>query len=218
VALVKDALDLRGMKDRAQALYASGRFAKAAELYQALADRTPKDAQLRMRHAESARRAGLALAAVGSYRTAARLLAQDGHQARARAALHLALELAPGHPDVTRALRELERARPDSISSALVRAAEAQHGALELQPIAIEVGEPEPLVPNVVALPRVSLPPARSSAAPFLRVDAQTVAFRRPDGAGWWVVHAATTLAMEEISAEDGEEANPLVLEEAEVG
>src|SRR5256885_1028032 len=144
-------MDSRTLKDRAHRLFAAGRFAKAAEVYARLCTESPADATLRLRHAESARRANQAQVAVGSYRTAARLLLHDGQAAKARASLRRALELAPSHPEIERALASLEPARTDSIADAIAEVLDAPEPVADID---IEVSEPQPLVHDVLAMPQ----------------------------------------------------------------
>jgi tetratricopeptide (TPR) repeat protein len=98
---------IRALKDEAQRLFVKGKFLKATDAYWKLIERDATDPQLRLRHAESSRRAALPGRAVASYRVAAQLLAQLGHVAKAQAALKMALELAPRDPSLEEALRAL---------------------------------------------------------------------------------------------------------------
>lgn len=207
-------MDIRTAKDRAHRLFASGRYAKAAEAYAALVAQAPRDALLRLRLADAARRAGNTLQAVSAYRTAARILVDGGHGARARAALKLALELAPGHPEIVRALAELDgEARAASIADAVSRAVEAA-----AEPISIEVGAPEPIGAEVVSLPLPGSAAGVSTAKDFHRLDDHTIAFRKPNGDGWWVVHSAAPVSIEEIAVEEEIDAEIEILEEVKLG
>ncbi len=101
-------MDLRALKDEALRLFVKGKYRKAMEAYWKLIQLEPSDPQLRLRHAEASRRAALLGRAVASYRVAAQLLAQEGHLARAQAALKMSIELAPDDPSLAQALRALE--------------------------------------------------------------------------------------------------------------
>lgn len=204
-------MDIRAAKDRAHRLYASGRYSRAAEAYAALVAQSPRDALLRLRLADAARRSNNALQAVGAYRAAARLLVDSGHEARARAALKLALELAPGHPEIERALEALDGDRSGGLAEAMARAAEAQPA------IAIEVEAPEPLLQGaVVELPAPDASSAVSTMKEYHRIDPHTVAFRKPDGDGWWVVHSTAPVTLQEIQVEVESELE--TFEEVDVG
>ncbi|MCE9668519.1 tetratricopeptide repeat protein [Myxococcus stipitatus] len=100
---------LKELKDAAQTLFGQGRYAQCAELYANILRLVPKDPNLHMRHAESCRRAGSAVAAIGSYRAAARLLLALGHSSRARAALRAALAVSPKDPTLLAELEQLEQ-------------------------------------------------------------------------------------------------------------
>ena len=96
----------RELKDQALKLYAQRRFAECARTYAALLALEPEDPSLHLRHAEACRRAGTRHEAQAAYRKAAELWTERGHEARARAALRLALELQP-HPELEHELTRL---------------------------------------------------------------------------------------------------------------
>jgi len=191
-------MDLRSKKDRAHRLRAAGRFAKAAELYLALVREQPDDPSLRLGHAECARRAGTALAAVASYQRAAELHVQLGHHARARAVLRQALELAPSHPQLMRALSELEP-KGESIESAVMELAEA--GA-ELD---IEVELLEPMPESVIELPAPEAAPL-SAARDVHVLSPTTVAVRKSSGDGWWIISSSAPVQVTEVALEAEDE------------
>jgi hypothetical protein len=89
---------LRELKEAAHALFVRGRFAQCAETYARILRLAPKDPNVRVRHAESCRRAGDRQSAIASYRAAAALLLEQGCESRARGALRAALELDPRDP------------------------------------------------------------------------------------------------------------------------
>jgi len=100
-------MGVRELKEQALDLYSRRKFTECARTYGKLLELEPGDPHLYVRHAEACRRAGDRQKAISSYRTAAELLMQLGCEARARAALKVALELDPGDNDVARALERL---------------------------------------------------------------------------------------------------------------
>jgi tetratricopeptide (TPR) repeat protein len=104
-------MDLRKMKDEAAAFYQKGKFLKAIERYSQLISIEPKDARLRLRHAEACMRVSDARAAVASYQSAATLFAQQGQLPCARAALKLAVALQPSNETLRLALESVEQRR-----------------------------------------------------------------------------------------------------------
>jgi len=181
------------LKEKAGRLFAAGAFERAGELYLALAMQSPDDVVYRLRHAECARRAGNTLSAVASFRNAAAIFAAFGDRSRARKALRVALELAPGHPELERELGALGQPDAGSLTQALAAAAASPQ-------VAFEVGAPEPLVTNALEVAPGAL---QSAASELHRIDANTVAFRRADGSGWYLVHAASPVQVEEVLVED---------------
>ncbi len=106
------AMGVRELKEEALDLYAQRKFTECARTYEKLLELDPSDPHLYVRHAEAWRRAGDRTRAITSYRTAAELLLQLGCEARARAALKVALDLDPRDTEVARALERLSRANP----------------------------------------------------------------------------------------------------------
>ncbi|MFP2913285.1 tetratricopeptide repeat protein, partial [Pyxidicoccus sp. 3LFB2] len=94
----RELMKLRELKEAAHALFARGRYAQCAETYERILRLAPKDPNVRVRHAESCRRAGDRQSAITSYRVAAELLLEQGCESRARGALRAALELDPRDP------------------------------------------------------------------------------------------------------------------------
>jgi hypothetical protein len=103
----RELMQLRELKEAAHALFVRGRYAQCAETYARIFRLAPKDPNVRVRHAESCRRAGDRQSAIGSYRVAASLLMEQGCESRARGALRAALELDPKDPMILGDLAQL---------------------------------------------------------------------------------------------------------------
>ncbi|MCP3137020.1 tetratricopeptide repeat protein [Pyxidicoccus xibeiensis] len=111
----RELMKLRELKEAAHALFARGRYAQCAETYARILRLAPKDPNVRVRHAESCRRAGDRQSAVASYRAAAALLMEQGCESRARGALRAALELDPKDPTIHADLARLgQQAAPST--------------------------------------------------------------------------------------------------------
>ena len=108
----RELMKLRELKEAAHALFARGRYAQCAETYERILRLAPKDPNVRVRHAESCRRAGDRQSAITSYRAAAELLMEQGCESRARGALRAALELDPKDPQVLADLARLGQQAP----------------------------------------------------------------------------------------------------------
>src|SRR5688572_17614799 len=91
-------MDARDLRDEANRLVAQGRFQRAFEIYDELVRRSPNDAQLHIRQAELAKRLGLKHRAMCAYLAAAQRLVEQGHAARAQAAVKLARSMDPACP------------------------------------------------------------------------------------------------------------------------
>jgi DNA-binding SARP family transcriptional activator len=114
------AMGVRELKEEALDLYSRRKFADCARTYGRLIELEPRDAHLHVRHAEAWRRAGDRKKAIAAYRAAAELLLQQGCEARARAALKVALELDPQDAELALALERLtpayrQRSAPSSL-------------------------------------------------------------------------------------------------------
>ncbi|MBS2029168.1 MAG: hypothetical protein JST54_14790 [Deltaproteobacteria bacterium] len=129
---------------------------------------------------------------------AAELLVQQGYEARARAALRLALELAPKHPQITRALEELEP-KGESIESAVMELAESEP-ELEIE-VSPDVVHEEP----VLELPPPDAAPL-STARDVHVLGPNTVAVRKSSGDGWWVISSSAELQVTEVALEPSDE------------
>jgi hypothetical protein len=103
----RELMKLRELKEAAHALFARGRYAQCAETYERILRLAPKDPNVRVRHAESCRRAGDRQSAISSYRAASTLLLEQGCESRARGALRAALELDPRDPMILADLARL---------------------------------------------------------------------------------------------------------------
>jgi hypothetical protein len=111
----RELMKLRELKEAAHALFARGRYAQCSETYERILRLAPKDPNVRVRHAESCRRAGDRQSAIASYRVAAELLMEQGCESRARGALRAALELDPKDPMILADLARMgQQAQPST--------------------------------------------------------------------------------------------------------
>ncbi|WP_257461852.1 tetratricopeptide repeat protein [Archangium lipolyticum] len=214
---------MRELKEEALDLYTRRKFAECARTYAKLLELEPRDPHLYVRHAEAWRRAGDKRRAISSYRTAAELLLQFGCEARARAALKVALELDPRDTEVARALAQLSpayaprreetqthprgpgqepRSRPPS------RIPEHQREQVELH-------TRQANVPGRLALPPG---PAESPAplpcpAEVRRLSGNTLAVRTAPGTRWLVVSSRTPLTAYEVDELERVRAREFTLE-----
>lgn len=115
--------DARELKEKAGQLFSKGKFAKAAESYEAFCALERKDHQARLRAGDAWSKAGRKDKAAASYAQAAEGFARDGFLPRAIAASKLVLELEPAHKATQKMLAELyaqkSSARPRSSPSGL---------------------------------------------------------------------------------------------------
>src|SRR4051794_32996715 len=103
-------MDLRRLKDKATEAFTKGKFAKAAELYEAYCAADPKDLQARLRMGDAYAKAGgkgTREKAISAYSSAAEGFAKEGFLPRAIAASKLILELDPSHKGVQQMLAGL---------------------------------------------------------------------------------------------------------------
>ena len=183
-------MGVRELKERALELFAQRRFAECTGLYEELLALEPKDPHLYMRHADACRRAGERWKAIASYRTAAELLQGLGCDARARAALKVALELAPRDSGVARAIA---RMNPQALDTAVqdtppALLAEVPRHRSEARQRA--VGMRQSITP----------PPEHTSAEPEVRrLSENTLAIRTSPGGRWWVVSSSAPLTAYQV-------------------
>ncbi len=102
----------RELKDRAHRLTLKGKLNDALEVYQQLISAAPKDATLRLHHADLCLKLERPQAAVASYLAAAQLFSQAGHVARAKAAVGCGLRISPKDEGLMKALRALNPLPP----------------------------------------------------------------------------------------------------------
>lgn len=88
-------LKQRELKDKAHTLMSKGKLAPALAIYETLVHDYPKDAAMRLHHAELCQKLSRPQAAVTSYLSAARLFSEAGYVARAKAAIGCGLRIAP---------------------------------------------------------------------------------------------------------------------------
>jgi hypothetical protein len=197
-------MGVRELKEQALDLYARRKFADCARTYGKLLELEPRDPHLYVRHAEAWRRAGDRSKAISSYRTAAELLLQLGCEARARAALKVALELDPRDSEVAHALARLtpsyapRREEPHPPPAPQVRPPsripEEKRDMVELHTRAANV-------PGQLALPPAPASPAAPlpSPAEVRRLSANTLALRAAPGTRWVVVSSRSPLTAYEV-------------------
>ena len=189
-------MGVRELKEEALDLYARRKFAECARTYGKLIELDPKDPHLYVRHAEAWRRAGERRKAIDSYRAAAHLLLRLGCEARARAALKVALELDPKDEELARTLERLTptyapRREQVHLPS---RVPEYQRDVVELhlRPAG---------APGRLALPPASTSPARPMPSPaeVRWLSENTLAMRAAPGTRWLVVSSRTPLTAYEV-------------------
>lgn len=184
-------MGVRELKEQALALYARRKYRESARTYARLLELEPKDPHLYVRHAEACRRAGDRLKAITSYRMAADMLLSMGCEARARAALKVALELNPRDAELAHALARLTPSHaPRREEVHLVNGREL-----------LELHTRPATVPGRLALP---LAPARPPAplpspAEVRRLSAHTLAVRASPDTRWLVVSSRTPLTAYEV-------------------
>lgn len=152
-------MDVRSLKDEAAELFRKGRFAKAAERYDALAKAEPKDAQHLIKLGDSLRRDGKREHAITAYCKAVDMYAQQGIVIKAIAACKLVLEIDPEQKAVQEALANLcarRYVRRDQIETPPPR---AQPKARSYE--AIELPDEE----------EISAPPIETAGGEILEID-----------------------------------------------
>ncbi len=215
-------MGVRELKEEALDLYARRKFKECARTYGRLLELEPRDPHLYVRHAEAWRRAGDRAKAISSYRTAAELLLQLGCEARARAALKVALELDPRDTEVAKALerltlaaatrREEARSPYQSVQSpprpSSSRIPEEKRDQVELHTRAANV-------PGRLALPPVPSAPVAPlpSTAEVRRLSGNTLAMRAAPGTRWVVVSSRTPLTVYEVDSLERVKAREFTLE-----
>lgn len=215
-------MGVRELKEEALDLYARRKFKECARTYGRLLELEPRDPHLYVRHAEAWRRAGDRLKAVASYRAAAALLLELGCEARARAALKVALELDPRDTELAKALERL--------TSAYASRREEAH--LPPKPVQVPPQRPPSRIPEekreqvelhtrAANVPgRLALPPAPAapagplpSTAEVRRLSANTLALRAAPGTRWVVVSSRTPLTAYEVDSLERVKAREFTLE-----
>lgn len=184
-------MDVRELKEQARELYAQRRFAECASAYEKLLTLEPRDPHLYMRHADACRRAGDRWRAIASYRTAAELLRGLGCDARARAALKVALELAPKDSGLARAITRMSSDPPAPTPR------ETPPALLKEVPLRRGEARPRSLAGMRRPLELASEPPAPM--AEVRRLSENTVAIRTAPGTRWWVVSSSAPLTAYEV-------------------
>lgn len=146
----RELVKLRELKEAAHALFVRGRYAQCAETYARILRLAPKDPNVRVRHAESCRRAGDRQSAIASYRAAAALLLEQGCESRARGALRAALELDPRDPMIHSDLARLGQQQAPSTPLAGERPHASATGFFERPDMRADREKPPPPPPPYV--------------------------------------------------------------------
>jgi len=155
-------MDLRKVKEKAAEAFAKGKFAKAAELYEAYCSGDGKDLQARLRMGDAFAKAGAKEKAIGAYKFAAEGFAREGFLPRAIAASKLILELDPTHRGVQHMLADLyaKKSAPDPKRRTITGQMQAVQAPAALPAL--------PMGPsfNEIALPAEEPAPAPSPSPP----------------------------------------------------
>ena len=208
----------RALKDKANQALARGRFEQAEVLLRQALTRLPRDAGLWVKHADTLRRLHRLRDAVASYRMAAAIFSQEGHDHRAIASLKVALDLLPEDVDLIADLIRVEMHRTRRIEAPRL-SPNAMRVALNAE---AEPPEPRPLL----ALPALPSSPsqfastveeeaialevetAKRSVWPQVRrLSDREVAIKAAEGTRWIVISAGgplevrfeETLAIDEV-------------------
>ncbi|MCL2625236.1 MAG: cyclic nucleotide-binding domain-containing protein [Cystobacterineae bacterium] len=107
-------MDLSDLREQAALAFAKGRFAKAAEMYEAYCAQMPKDSQAWIRLGDAWSRLRKKEKAAAAYYEAAESYADSGFFPRAIAACKLVLEVEPEHIGVQGMLEELYARKADA--------------------------------------------------------------------------------------------------------
>src|SRR5512146_3075712 len=191
-------MDLRKLKDKAIEAFAKGRFAKAAELYEAYCAADPKDLQARLRMGDAWAKAGgkgTRDKAIASYRSAAEGFAKEGFLPRAIAASKLILELDPTHQGVQQMLASLYASK--SSAGGLKRPAKLE------KPANVPAAAPSSKFAPI-ELPPDDEPPRQEEAAKPAAPEPQAAAKSAP-GSGAMSIGLPADLQAELGGAGDGE-------------
>lgn len=133
----------RARKDLAHALVQKGRLKEALAQYGELSAANPSDPNLWLQCAQLAKRLNQPMRAVSAWWSAAKLLHAAGHDARARAALGCALELAPGDQNLLRAQEAWRDGEFPVHRLSLVKPVELGDDELPTDPFTPAFAEPE---------------------------------------------------------------------------
>ncbi|HEX8821741.1 MAG TPA: hypothetical protein VF794_17585, partial [Archangium sp.] len=206
-------MGVRELKEEAMDLYARRKFTECARTYSRLLELEPRDPHLYVRHAEAWRRAGDRAKAITSYRAAAELLLELGCEARARAALKVALELDPKDTELAYALARLtptfaHATRPAPTQRPPSRIPEEKREQVELHTRAANV-------PGRLALPPAPSTPVAPlpSTAEVRRLSTNTIALRAAPGTRWVVVSSRAPLTAYEVDSLERVKAREFTLE-----
>src|SRR3954467_2257388 len=151
-------MDARKLKEKAAEAFAKGKFAKAAELYEAYCAGEGKDLQARLQMGDAFAKAGAKEKAIGAYKFAAEGFAREGFLPRAIAASKLILELDPTHRGVQHMLADLyaKKSAPDPKRRTItgqVQAPVATPATPSFNEIALPAEEPAPAPAVAAPLP-----------------------------------------------------------------
>ena len=170
-------MEPREIKERATQLFTKGKFAKAAEAFEAYCKADDRDVQARLRMGDAWAKAGKKDKAVHAYTRAAEGFAKEGFLPRAIAASKLILELDPAHQGVQKMLADLYARKSGNARAPSMAKGLSNPNAL-----------PAPAAPAVVEVPApVQAEPAVSgpATAPGFanRADAIEIDFDEPAAA-----------------------------------
>lgn len=194
-------MNARALKDKANLALAAGRLEKAEVLVRQALTLVPRDPALWVKHADTLRRLHRLRDAAASYRMAASLFSQEGHDHRAIAALKVALDLLPEDVDLIADLIRVEMHR--------TRRAEAPR----LSPNALRTSvhaETDPEPTPLLALPALPSSPsefalqveveveakARSAWPQVRRLSDREVAIKSSEQARWIVISSEVPLSV----------------------
>jgi tetratricopeptide (TPR) repeat protein len=208
-------MGVRELKEEAMDLYAQRKFTECARTYSRLLELEPRDPHLYVRHAEAWRRAGDRAKAISSYRAAAELLLELGCEARARAALKVALELDPKDTELAYALARLTPAFAQATRPPQAPAQRPPSRIPEEKREQVELHTRAANVPGRLALPPAPNAPAAPlpSTAEVRRLSANTIALRAAPGMRWVVVSSRSPLTAYEVDTLERVKAREFTLE-----
>lgn len=144
-------MDLRKLKDRAEAWYKKGKYDKALEAFHTLAQAEPENPRWSLKAGETYKKLGKATLAVDAFRSAAKRYANMGFDLKAIAMCNLVLGIDPEHRETQAMLQQFH----DSRFGTRPAPAPAEE-SIEIE------AEPPPPPPPVPVPRRPTIPPGQS--------------------------------------------------------